>query len=291
MASAEPFPFMELPTSIRLRIYEYILRQIHHTKINVKADDERDPHLGLVILITRTCCMALLRVSKTVNFEAKPVIARVTQEWILNHPPRALASFYNGWEELDNFLLCLCAKGQAIKSDAGEALRDDKIDPDSDGEYVHTLGKRFDITAELLQFAQQGARAILDKDDPEVEVVFFRPTMPDIDKNDNKVKANKATGEYEDDKEDDEDEEKDEDDELSMFFTTLFSAESCNALYDEFEANTAVPGILPCHTANTLTPATAKLLTAGFAVSSDGYDDDPRSMSEQEWLDGWLETS
>jgi hypothetical protein len=152
--------------------------------------------------------MAILRSCRAVNAEAKPIIARVTQERILDHPPRVLASFYGGWNQLHNFLRCVCAEGQRLRSDAGEALRGDIIVSSSDGGYVLTLGKQFDITAEILQFAQQGARAILNKDDSEVEVVFFRPTMD----------------------EDDKDEGKEEDDELEMFFYTLFEAGSCNAL-------------------------------------------------------------
>jgi hypothetical protein len=96
MATDDPqhFRFMDLPTELRLVVYQRIPRQIHYTNGNFVGPDVGPRHL--LILITRTCSVALLRVSKAVTLEAQAIMRRVVKEWMLSHPPRVLASSSSG---------------------------------------------------------------------------------------------------------------------------------------------------------------------------------------------------
>jgi hypothetical protein len=89
-----PFRFMELPKELQLMVYGRIPRQIHYTKAKFpEAGDDKPPAL---ILITRTCSLALLRVSMAVTSEAQVVVSRTVKEWILGHPPRVMVMAMDG---------------------------------------------------------------------------------------------------------------------------------------------------------------------------------------------------
>jgi hypothetical protein len=70
----KPFPFLRLPTEIRLLVYEHLPRQIKHTKVSI--DD------FVAILVTRHLPTAILRTSKLVRSESKAIVERLVREFI-----------------------------------------------------------------------------------------------------------------------------------------------------------------------------------------------------------------
>jgi hypothetical protein len=99
MPSTQPFRFMDLPKELRLMVYERLPRQITHTRAEVPANiRDSKPFL---ILVTRTCSTALLRVSRTVHDEAGTIVQKLLQRWILAHPLRVISSLHFGRDVMD----------------------------------------------------------------------------------------------------------------------------------------------------------------------------------------------
>lgn len=73
-AQSKSFPFLRLPTEIRLLVYEHLPRQIKHTEVSIDG--------FVAILITRHLPTAILRTSKLIRAEAQPIVNRLIQEFI-----------------------------------------------------------------------------------------------------------------------------------------------------------------------------------------------------------------
>ncbi|KAF7681319.1 hypothetical protein GT037_000295 [Alternaria burnsii] len=73
-AQFESFPFLRLPTEIRLLVYEHLPRQVKHTEVSI--DD------FVAILVIWHLPTVILRTSKLIRAEAQPIIKRLIQEFI-----------------------------------------------------------------------------------------------------------------------------------------------------------------------------------------------------------------
>lgn len=106
MAETQPFRFMDLAMELRLMVYERLPQQITHTRID--SPRNRLESKPMLMLMTRTCSVALLRVSRTINKESKVIVSKRVKEWILCHPVRTISSEYTAvdtWKEVMLFVL------------------------------------------------------------------------------------------------------------------------------------------------------------------------------------------
>jgi hypothetical protein len=94
---------MHLPKELRLMFYERLPRHIVLTLVDMPASAfDTAPTL---ILLSRTCSIQLLRVSRAVYVEARELVWQQAEQWILCSPARVLGSRDVGPEVLSNFLL------------------------------------------------------------------------------------------------------------------------------------------------------------------------------------------
>jgi hypothetical protein len=102
MDTTQPFQFLDLPAELRLMIYECLEGGVRHTRVDLPANKNcLEP---MIILLTRTFPVALLRVSHEINHEARPTVVRLAEEWITSHPARVMSSYYVA-REITNYLL------------------------------------------------------------------------------------------------------------------------------------------------------------------------------------------
>jgi hypothetical protein len=106
---------MDLHKELRLMIYERLPRQVVHTRIDFPAHD-LDPKPTL-ILITRTCSNAILRVSRTIHDESKDIVREVAKEWIMPHPARIIGSYCFALEVLGDFLVATRERQDSLLDD------------------------------------------------------------------------------------------------------------------------------------------------------------------------------
>jgi hypothetical protein len=92
MATTQPFRLMDLQLELRLMVYESLEGRVRHTRVDLPA--KKDCLVPVIILITRTLLIALLRVSREVNHEAKPTVVRLVEDLITSHPARIMSSYY-----------------------------------------------------------------------------------------------------------------------------------------------------------------------------------------------------
>jgi hypothetical protein len=84
----KPFPFLKLPTELRLLVYEHLPRQIKHTEVSIDG--------FVAILVTRHLPTAILRTSKLVHSEAQPIVKRLTQEFVEESQTKIIEFGKNG---------------------------------------------------------------------------------------------------------------------------------------------------------------------------------------------------
>lgn len=102
MANTQRFRLMELPKEIRLMVYERLPRKIVRTRVDLPANNQNSK--PVLVLLTRTCSLALLRVSRMVNDEAKTIVRGLISKWILAHPLRVISSHGIALNVLDRIL-------------------------------------------------------------------------------------------------------------------------------------------------------------------------------------------
>jgi len=91
---SKPFRFMDLPSELRLIIYNRLPRQIKHTEVRYVGaaawplqDESVD---STVILITRHLPVAILRTSRQIHDEAFDIVTALVQTFVTESHPRAI---------------------------------------------------------------------------------------------------------------------------------------------------------------------------------------------------------
>lgn len=92
--ASQPFRFLDLPTEIRLMIYERLPRGFEHTHVYQHGipphNAARDSPDGYVILITKSLPLAILGTNRTVYGEAKPIVDKLVREFVLGSRPKVI---------------------------------------------------------------------------------------------------------------------------------------------------------------------------------------------------------
>ncbi|KAH8704511.1 hypothetical protein GQ44DRAFT_732395 [Phaeosphaeriaceae sp. PMI808] len=81
------FPFMNLPSELRLMIYERLPRTVKHTHVQRTKNQYLDPKAKELILITRHVPTSILATCRQVYKEANKIIQRVVKAFILDYQP------------------------------------------------------------------------------------------------------------------------------------------------------------------------------------------------------------
>jgi hypothetical protein len=78
IAITQPFRFMDLPPELRLMVYGSLEGRVCHTRVDLPANE--DCSAPMIILVTQTFPVALLRASREVNYEAKQTVVRIAED-------------------------------------------------------------------------------------------------------------------------------------------------------------------------------------------------------------------
>ena len=115
-AQSESFPFLRLPTEIRLLVYEHLPRQVKHTEVSIDG--------FVAILVTRHLPTAILRTSKLIRAEARPIIHRLIQEFIEESQTKII-EFSKSGSKMRHCKILECLKTQIPRErNAVEGLED-----------------------------------------------------------------------------------------------------------------------------------------------------------------------
>jgi hypothetical protein len=93
MSTQAPFRFMGLPKELRLIVYEELPRQIKHTPIYWSETAKARMHPD-VVLITRVLPVTILCTSRDVYAEAKAIVQKSAQQFILESEPKIVCGHY-----------------------------------------------------------------------------------------------------------------------------------------------------------------------------------------------------
>lgn len=126
----QPFPFMRLPSEIRLMIYERIPIELKVREFTHHAPDTPNSKPFRFSLIDRTICAAILRTCRQVYKEANPILHKKCQ-LILCYPLRMLFDTANAQFKTGGPLPCVSAYLLIAdwKIECDRATRDDSPSP------------------------------------------------------------------------------------------------------------------------------------------------------------------
>ncbi|KAF2818955.1 hypothetical protein CC86DRAFT_413334 [Ophiobolus disseminans] len=156
---SQPFRFMELPTRLRLMVYERLPRSVKHIYTGRSSSSVPSPRNCKLILITRHVPTSILATCKKIRAEASSIIRRLIRKFILGHTPKIIDNSASQ-EELVEILEMLGLQYDTVNKHLSSLLAKRSRRRLEIGKYQLKNGNYLDVHTAENCFLQQAARAL-----------------------------------------------------------------------------------------------------------------------------------